>query len=64
MADISRSHIWCKNCAAIKPMRIDELRGRDVTGAFDKPADIVCEDCAYLITTIYDAAPTPKEPKP
>lgn len=47
------SHAWCDMCEAIKPIRIDNMGGKDVSGTFFHPTDLVCNDCDCVAATLF-----------
>ena len=47
----SATHIYCRSCKGIKPMIIDPLCGRDMTGQF-VGIDLVCGNCRLIIATV------------
>jgi hypothetical protein len=54
------THVWCENCRASQPAIRHEMSGRDVTGQFEAPVDVVCDHCKYIVATFYRApAPAP-----
>jgi hypothetical protein len=50
------SHAWCPNCQAIRPVTVEPLICRDVSGDY-LGGDIVCARpdalCAFVIATLY-----------
>lgn len=47
-------HIWCAGCKEIQPALYEEMPGRDVSGKFKRPTDIICSECRLIIATLYD----------
>lgn len=47
------SHAWCRNCDEIRPVRIDNMGGKDVSGKLFHPTDIVCNECDLIIATLF-----------
>lgn len=50
---IDSSHVWCDQCESIQPMLLAPMEGRDTTGQFSKPVDILCGTCHLVIATMY-----------
>lgn len=49
----SQPFIWCDNCETIRPLKLAPMEGKDVTGQFAEPVDLLCTDCRFVIGTTY-----------
>lgn len=45
--------IYCEGCGEIRPLVMDEMPGKDVSGKFSRPTDMMCGDCKLVIATTY-----------
>jgi hypothetical protein len=50
--DADFTHAYCDNCGAIKPIMREILRRQDDGGNF-AGGHILCEDCRFVIVTVY-----------
>jgi hypothetical protein len=50
-----RMRVWCENCRAVRPVLIEAHEGRDVTGTFEAPTDVVCSEGRLIVATFYRA---------
>lgn len=50
------THAWCLGCGSIEPVIIDRMDGKDVSGNFAAPTDVVCSVCRSVIATMYREA--------
>jgi hypothetical protein len=50
--DTDFTHAYCDNCGAIKPVMRERLLREDSGGNF-AGGHILCEDCRFVIVTVY-----------
>ena len=52
-----QTHVHCEQCGTIRPFRIVDLQGDDISGQFSDAADLQCASCGYVIATLYVPKP-------